>query len=283
DISNAKKYSEKVEAILEQGKFSLFQEIERFKVAKDKIIVCDYVFEKEKKDWKMPEIKIKYQVMGNALPLWKFKNGHPFLLKAIQPKAPELYFFSCPLNSGLNSFLKHPSAVPLFLNMGFSSSGKQPLFYRPDKKYALKIFLKHPVNNIKISKKTEMNEEKKYYVTEVVTEPGITKIYPFYHISENGNYEALTEENEKIMEFSVNGYSAESEMRWLDEKELRTRFNFLPSEKIVWNDALLEADVNEEQLLASITDKPLWKYMLMCAIFCIFMEILLHLYYAYRT
>jgi hypothetical protein len=240
------------------------------------------VFEKDKKDWKMPVIKFKYEPNKPFYSLWKLKNGDAFFAKTITENNKEIYFFTCPLNSAENSFLKHPAAVPFFLNMGFLSAGQSPVFYRPDKRNSIYIPITENIQPLKLST-TEESEEKKFFIIDPISEPGGVKFYPFHYIKENGTY-AVWNQTNKLMEFSVNSPSRESELNFInDETSFKKIFPRLKKSTIYWNISIMSGDASENKVFEGITHKSLWKWMLVCAIFCIFMEILLHVYYAKLT
>jgi hypothetical protein len=239
------------------------------------------VFEKDKKDWKMPVIKFKYEPNKPFYSLWKLKNGDAFYAKSTTDNNKEIYFFTCPLNSAQNSFLRHPSAVPFFLNMGFLSVGRSPIFYRPDKRNSIYLPITENIQPFKLST-AEETEEKKFFIIDPVSEPGGVKFYPFHYVNDNGTYTVWNQTN-KLMEFSVNAHSRESELNFMDETTFKKIFPKLKNNTIYWNKSIMSGDAAENKVLEGITDKSLWKWMLVCAIFCIFMEILLHVYYAKLT
>lgn len=239
------------------------------------------VFEKDKKDWKMPVIKFKYEANKPFYSLWKLKNGDAYFAKTVLENNKEIYFFTCPLNTTENSFLKHPAAVPFFLNLGFLSVGQNPIFYRPNKRNSIFIPTTENIQSFKLSTAQEL-EEKKFFIIDPIPEPGGVKFYPFHYVKDNGTY-AVWNQTNKVMEFSVNAHSRESELNFMDETSFKKIFPKLNNNAIYWNKSILSGDANENNVFEGITDKSIWKWMLVCAIFCIFMEILLHVYYAKIT
>jgi hypothetical protein len=239
------------------------------------------VFEKDKKDWKMPVIKHKYEPNKPFYSLWKLKNGDAFYAKTVTDNNKEIYFFTCPLNSAENSFLKHPAAVPFFLNMGFLSAGQSPIFYRPDKRNSIYLPITENIQPFKLST-VEESEEKKFFIIDPISEPGGLKFYPFHYVKDNGTY-AVWNQTNKLVEFSVNAHSRESELHFMDEITFKKIFPGLKNSAIYWNKSIMSGDAAENKVFEGITDKSLWKWTLVCAIFCIFMEILLQVYYAKLT
>jgi hypothetical protein len=247
-----------------------------------KSIFFEGVFENEKKDWKMPECRMHYKVRSGIFPVWAFSDGSVFVGKLITNRSGNYYFFSCPLQTRVNGFMKHPSVVPFFLNMAFSSVRVQPLYYLPLKNQAVVLPDVQEDAQIAEVRKIPARANDATIWTEIVREMGTNKIYPFRFIKDAGFYEVLINKK-RVMEFSLNRMKEESGMSFHDRQSFMEHFPRLSKNRFFWNEALKDGKVSEASVFRDWDDIPLWKPLIVCAIFCIFMEILLQVFFKKYT
>jgi len=72
-------------------------------------------------------------------------------------------------------------------------------------------------------------------------------------------------------------------MSFHDRQSIMEQFPRLSKNRFFWNEALKDGKVSEASVFRDWDDIPLWKPLIVCAIFCIFMEILLQVFFKKYT
>lgn len=224
----------------------------------------DGVFENNSEKLEMPSATISYRLINEELSYLSFKNGRSFLSRAVSNG--NLFFFSSSFSINQASFTNHAIFVPVLYKLALGSKvNLSKLYYYTDSESI--FFPLESQNNINIY---SLRKGQEFLIPDQRQEDGqLIMEIPKDEIS-LGHYQVMLDDN-VIGRIAFNLPKEESDIHPADMEYLEV----LAEQGSV---SVLNSDSSGsvgEQLQAQINGVALWKYALLCALFFLFVEIIL--------
>lgn len=222
------------------------------------------VFVENSQNLEMPNARILFKLVNEELPYLSFKNGKPFLSKALS--SGSLFFFASSFDENLTTFPNHALFVPVMYKLALGSKANlSNLYYGTDDETIV-----YPMSGQSKNDVYELRRGETFLIPDQRQEENrLIMEIPKDQISA-GHYE-LTLNEDVIGTLAFNIPKEESDVHSVD-------FDYLGEISAAPNVTLLNEDGGQsvsDEIRAGIDGIPLWKYALLGALLFLFLEIIL--------
>lgn len=253
------------------GKVKSYQEKEmQIKQLNEKAAIFQSVFEKLDENPLLPKVKSRwiYSLNTRSLntPILSFNDNTDFLLKTKIGKG-KLYLSASGLSEKESNLVNQAIFVPLLYNMALQSANYAPLYYqlRQERIALPKDIMQNPAESPVhlVGNQIDIIPRQQYVNGELIIELG-------QELRKAGHYQLLRK-NEKLGTIALNYDRRESELYFLEEKELIQAAELQGLNIKILNEAgsILTNSINQYK-----EGIPLWKYFILLALIFIGIEIL---------
>ena len=226
------------------------------------------IFEKEPKNIDLPKVNSYWNISSSYQTpesfLMKLDNGKAFINK-FQVNKGIVYLQASSLKNDVNDFSQKYIFAPLIYNFSIVKSDIQPLYYTLGKNEPITSFNISSGENALI----KMSNGESEVIPAIIPMGQKLGLKLPKTIQSDGIYE-ITNNNDLIGKIALNYNRIESEMSFIDFKELSSKYKN-PHVQIKNPDTFLHASKN----LISNTNTPLWKICVILALIFLLIEITL--------
>ena len=229
------------------------------------------IFEKKPNNPDLPFVNNYFDLSGgirvNAF--WKLKNNQSFMTRGTF-QIGLVFVSAVSLSKEFSNLQVHPLFIPVLLRMASYKDAEFQLYYATGTEEMI------PLQNIDLLPRNvlKLRSKEKELIPELISRGGKTFINVYGELQQPGHYELIDANNKTLYQLAFNHTRKKSVTEPEKNEILLQRATGLNATILTDSPQALEAGFNEIS-----KGKPLWKWFIVAAIFCLFLEILLIRYW----